>query len=307
MNNKNTHILYLTLTALLCFMLLFPVNSQTQNKKKVYKLTILYTNDTHSRIESYPSNDARYANMGGYARRASMIKKIRSEEPNVLVFDAGDVFQGTPYFNYFGGELEFKLMSMMGYTAMNIGNHDFDAGLEGLLKQLPYATFDIISSNYDFSETILKDKIPAYKIYDIVGIKVGVFGLGVKLEGLVNASNYGKTRYIDPIEKAAEMAYMLKKQKKCDLVVCLSHLGHSYDDAQISDLSLAKQSKNIDIIIGGHTHTLLDPSKSIKNSDFENVIIAQTGNNGVRLGRIDLYFADKAGVKYCYAQSIKNF
>ncbi|HOY31156.1 MAG TPA: metallophosphatase [Bacteroidales bacterium] len=264
---------------------------------KTVKITILFTNDSHSRIESYPENDTKFPTLGGYARRAALIKKIRQQEPNVMLFDAGDVFQGTPYFNFFGGELEFKLMSMMGYTAMTIGNHDFDAGLDGLLKQLPNATFDIISSNYDFSETVLKDKIHPYKIYNVAGVRVGVFGLGIGLQGLVSAINYGKTKYINPAEKAAEMAYMLKKEKKCDLIICLSHLGFSYEDNQVSDVVIAKQSKNIDIIIGGHSHTFIDKPYVFRNSDNKNVVIGQVGTGGVKLGRIDVYFSSLKGVK----------
>ncbi len=272
-----------------------PAEMQAQNK--TVKITILFTNDTHSRIEAYPSNDSKYPGLGGYARRAALIKKIHQQEPNVMLFDAGDVFQGTPYFNFFGGELEFKLMSLIGYTAMNMGNHDFDGGLEGLLKQLPNATFDIISSNYDFSETILKDKIKPYKIYNVAGVKVGVFGLGIGLKGLVSVVNYGNTKYSNPLEKAAEMAYLLKKEKKCDLVICLSHLGFSYEDDQVSDVVLAKQSKNIDIIIGGHSHTFIDKPYIFKNSDNKNIIIGQVGTGGVKIGRIDVLFSKKNGIK----------
>ncbi|HQI70500.1 MAG TPA: metallophosphatase [Bacteroidales bacterium] len=293
MKSKRTTLFFLV--ALLFTVLSVPVTVQAKNK--TVKITILFTNDTHSRIESYPVNDSKNPGLGGYARRAALIKKIRNEEPNVMLFDAGDVFQGTPYFNFFGGALEFKLMSMMGYTAITLGNHDFDNGLEGLLKQLPNATFDIISSNYDFSETILKDKIQPYKIYNVAGVKVGVFGLGIELQGLVSALNYGKTRYLNPEEKAAEMAYLLKKEKKCDLIICLSHLGFSYQDNKVSDVKLAKQSKNIDIIIGGHTHTFMDKPYIFRNSDGKNIIIGQVGTGGVKLGRIDLYFSKKTGIK----------
>ncbi len=293
MKSKRTTLFFLV--ALLFTVLSVPVTVQAKNK--TVKITILFTNDTHSRIESYPLNDSKNPGLGGYARRAALIKKIRNEEPNVMLFDAGDVFQGTPYFNFFGGALEFKLMSMMGYTAITLGNHDFDNGLEGLLKQLPNATFDIISSNYDFSETILKDKIQPYKIYNVAGVKVGVFGLGIELQGLVSALNYGKTRYLNPEEKAAEMAYLLKKEKKCDLIICLSHLGFSYQDNKVSDVKLAKQSKNIDIIIGGHTHTFMDKPYIFRNSDGKNIIIGQVGTGGVKLGRIDLYFSKKTGIK----------
>ncbi len=267
-------------------------------KDRYKKITILFTNDTHSRIEPFAKNDKRLANLGGYARRAAMINQIRSEEKNVLLFDAGDVFQGTPYFNFYHGELEYKLMSLMGYNAITIGNHEFDGGIEGLNKALPAAKFDVLSANYDFSETILKDKIKPYAIYIINGIKVGVFGLGVALDGLVTANNYGKIKYLDPTEKAAEVAFLLKKTEKCDLVVCLSHLGFSYQDKQISDVVLAKQSKNIDIIIGGHTHTFMDNPYVLKNSDNEDIVVAQMGWGGTRLGRVDFYFTKNKLVKF---------
>ncbi len=265
--------------------------------EKTKKITILYTNDTHSRIEPFASNDKKFANLGGYARRAAYINQVRKEEKNVLVFDAGDVFQGTPYFNFFHGELEFELMSLMGYNAMTLGNHEFDGGLEGLSFALPYAKFDILSANYDFSQTILKGKTQPYKIYTVDGIKVGVFGLGVELQGLVGSLNYGNTVYLEPLAKAAETAYLLKKTKKCDLVVCLSHLGFSYEDNQVSDVVLAKQSKNIDLIIGGHTHTFIDKQYVFKNSDNQDVIITQTGWGGSRIGRVDFYFAINKPVK----------
>ncbi len=267
------------------------------SKYKYKKITILFTNDTHSRIEPFAKNDKKYANLGGYARRAAMINQIRSEEKNVLLFDAGDVFQGTPYFNFYHGVLEYKLMSLMGYNAVTIGNHEFDGGIEGLNKALLAAKFDVLSANYDFSETILKDKIKPYKIYFIDGIKVGVFGLGVALNGLVTANNYGKIKYLDAAEKAAEMAFLLKKTEKCDLVVCLSHLGFSYQDNQISDVVLAKQSKNIDLIIGGHTHTNMDKPYVLKNSDNEDIIVAQMGWGGTKLGRVDFYFTRNKLIK----------
>lgn len=302
MKSKRTNINKILVVVCLIATLIMPENLWAKNK--LTKITILFTNDTHSRIEPFSKNDTKFPGLGGFARRAALIKKIRQQEPNVLLFDAGDVFQGTPYFNFFGGELEFKLMSLMGYNAMNIGNHDFDAGMDGLLKQIPNATFDIISSNYDFSETILKGKIQPYKIYNIGGVKVGVFSLGVALKGLVSTINYGKTSYINPLEKAAEMAYLLKKEKKCDLVICLSHLGFSYEDNQVSDVVLAKQSKNIDIIIGGHSHTFIDKPYIFKNSDNEDIVIGQVGSGGVKIGRIDVYFSGKNGVKIACLSSL---
>ncbi len=295
MRNRNT-LLFAILFG--CILLGFSGSSfNAPPSGKTKKITILYTNDTHSRIEPFAANDKKFAKLGGYARRAAYINQVRKEEKNVLLFDAGDVFQGTPYFNFFHGELEFELMSLMGYHAMTIGNHEFDGGLEGLNFALPYAKFDILSANYDFSETIIKDKVQPYHIYTVDGIKVGVFGLGVGLDGLVSPANYGKTKYLNPLEKAAEMAFLLKKTKKCDLVVCLSHLGFSYEDNQVNDQVMAKQSKNIDLIIGGHTHTFLDKQFVCKNSDNEDVIITQTGWGGTRVGRVDFYFTNNKPFK----------
>jgi len=225
-----------------------------------YKLTILHTNDQHSRIEPFDSSYTKNPNQGGFARRASLIHKIRSQEKNVLLLDSGDIFQGTPYFNFFGGELEFKLMSMMQYDASTMGNHDFDNGLEGFLKVLPNAKFPFLCSNYDFKNTILEGKTEPYKVFNKNGIRVGIFGVGVELKGLVGKKSYGETEYLNPVEIAQHYADFLRKDKKCDLVICLSHLGYDYKDEpqRMSDKHLATKTAGIDVILGGHTHTFLD-------------------------------------------------
>lgn len=270
------------------------------------KLTILHTNDQHSRIDPFPLSDTQYPGLGGFARRASLINKIRQEEKNVLLFDAGDIWQGTPYFNLFGGELEFKLMNEMKYDAATIGNHDLDNGLEGLAKQLPVADFPFINCNYDFSQTALCGKIIPYKIFNCDALKIGVFGLGIELEGLVNKKNYGNTIYLDPIQKAAEYSHFLKHEIKCDLVICLSHLGDRYDNRKVSDSVIAVQSKNIDIFIGGHTHRFLDKPIALSNSDGKEVIIVQAGFAGMRLGRIDYFFSrSKRSKKYFFGSYVK--
>jgi 5'-nucleotidase len=259
------------------------------SKKKI-KLTILHTNDMHSHIDPFPANDPKYAGMGGMERRAAMIERIRKEEELVLLLDSGDVFQGTPYFNYFGGEPEFKLMSLMGYDVCTMGNHDFDNGLEGILKVLPHAKFPFVCANYDFSETILKDKTLPHVVIRKGPLKIGVFGLGVELEGLVAKKNYGKTRYLDPISIANQQAAMLRHEMGCDLVVCLSHLGHSYTNEKISDMKLAAQTTNIDVILGGHTHTFMDKAELLSNKDGKVVVMNQAAWGGLRLGRIDIAF-----------------
>lgn len=263
--------------------------------KKQKHITILHTNDTHSQIEPFEKNHHRYANKGGVARRATMIENIRKENPNTLLLDAGDIFQGTPYFNYFGGELEFKLMSMLKYDVATIGNHDFDNGIDGLYKQFPHAKFDFVSANYDFKNTILDTHVKPYKILHRDGIKIGVFGLGVALEGLVGKKLYKETKYLDPIEVSKDMSRILKEEQQCDLIICLSHLGYFYRRApdRVSDLNLAKATKNIDLIIGGHTHTFLPKPTVVQNVKGENMLVNQVGAYGVNLGRVDFYFDEK--------------
>lgn len=274
-------------------------------KKDMVKLTILHTNDVHSHIEPFADNDPKYPGMGGVAQRSAIINKIRSEEKNVLLFDSGDIFQGTPYFNLYGGELELKLMSLMKYDASTIGNHDFDNGIEGLAKQIPNANFPVLNCNYDFSNTGLKDKTHPYKIFIKDGIKIGVFGLGIELKGLVDSKLYDKTLYLDPLKKAAEMAHNLKKEKKCDLVVCLSHLGFKYPDEKVSDVVLAKESLNIDLILGGHTHTFIDEPYKYFNRDGKEVYIAQVGWAGIKLGRLDYYFEMKTKKSIVESSTVK--
>ncbi len=264
-----------------------------------YKLTILHTNDQHSRIEPFDSSYSKNPNEGGFARRAALIQKIRQQESNVLLLDSGDTFQGTPYFNFFGGELEFKLMSMMGYDASTMGNHDFDNGLEGFKKVQPNAKFPFICSNYDFKNTILDGLTVPYKIFNKNGIKVGIFGVGIELEGLVGKKSYAETVYQNPVEIAQHYSAFLRNEKKCDLVICLSHIGYEYKDnsQKISDKILATQTDGIDIILGGHTHTFLPEPQTFQNSKGKNVLVNQVGWAGLLLGRIDFYFDKNKNVK----------
>ncbi len=259
----------------------------TKTKKHI---TILHTNDVHSHIDAFTADHSRNPNQGGVAKRATLIQNIRKENPNTLLFDAGDIFQGTPYFNYYGGELEFKLMSMLNYDAVTIGNHDFDNGIDGLYAQLPHAKFDFVSANYDFTNTIMDTHVKPYKIYTRDGIKIGVFGLGIELDGLVTKKLYKETLYIDPVGIAQDISNTLKNDEKCDLVICLSHLGYHYKYDKISDLRLASQTENIDLIIGGHTHTFLKKPTITKNRKDKNTLVNQVGCYGINLGRIDFYF-----------------
>ena len=256
------------------------------------KITILHTNDVHSHIDPFGPEDGRNANKGGVARRASLVQSIRKENPNTLLLDAGDIFQGTPYFNYYGGELEFKLMSMLKYDAATIGNHDFDNGIDGLYAQLPHAEFQFITANYDFSNTIMDTHTKPYKVFKKDGIKIGVFGLGIELDGLVSPSMFKETKYLNPIEISQDMTRVLKTEEGCDLIICLSHLGYHYgnNSDKISDLSLAKATRDIDLIIGGHTHTFLPKPTIVKNIDNKNMLVNQVGCYGINLGKIDFYF-----------------
>lgn len=270
------------------------------------KLIFLHTNDVHSRIDPFPMDGSRNQGMGGVAGRASLIKKIRQEEKNVLLLDAGDIFQGTPYFNFFGGELEIKMMSMMAYDAGIMGNHDFDNGIEGFYKQLPHANFPILNANYDFSDTLLNGKTQSYKIFKKDGLKIGVFGLGIELTGLVNKQQYGNTIYLDPLAKALEMERFLKLDQHCDLIVCLSHLGYKYDSSKVSDLVIARNTNYIDLIIGGHTHTFMDKPDSIRNLKGTETLVNQVGFAGINLGRIDFIFHRKKGQKISYSSDLQN-
>jgi len=270
-----------------------PLYSFEKNTTK--HITILHTNDVHSHIDPFPSNDSRNPNQGGVARRATLINLIRQENPNTLLLDAGDIFQGTPYFNFYGGELELKLMSMMGYDAATIGNHDFDNAIDGLYAQLPHAKFQFLSANYDFKKTVLDGHVKPYSVFIKDGVRIGVFGLGIELSGLVDPRMYKETKYLDPVGIAQDMSKTLKVDEKCDLVICLSHLGYHYKgETKISDLSLAGLTQNIDLFIGGHTHTFLKKPTVTKNAVGKNVLVNQVGFAGLNLGRIDFYL-DQAG------------
>jgi len=268
------------------------------------KLTILHTNDTHSRIDPFPMDGSRNQGLGGVAARAQLVNAIRKEEEYVLLLDAGDIFQGTPYFNIYKGEPEIKAMTSMGYDAATIGNHDFDAGLENLALQLNrHASFPMIISNYDFSNTPMEGRSQPYKIFRKGPLKIGILGVGIELDGLVPANLFGNTKYLDPVQQANRYAAELK-QKKCDLVICLSHLGYRYDGNKISDLVLAKETENIDLIIGGHTHTFLDEPVVVKNKRGDEVLINQVGFAGIQLGRLDFLFEKTRKKKLISSQSI---
>jgi 5'-nucleotidase len=252
------------------------------------KLTLLHTNDTHSRID--PFDDGEYKGLGGVSARKKIIDDIRLNEPNTLLLDAGDIFQGTPFFNMYNGEIEMKAMSYLGYDASTIGNHDFDNGAENLAKQMEHANFPFIISNYDVTNSALANKVAPYIVFNKGKVKVGVFALGIELDGLVSKKNYGDIIYYNPIEYANRYANILKSDENCDIVICLSHLGYTYRGNKVSDLKLADKVDNVDVIIGGHTHTFLDCPHLIEKPKKKFVIVNQVGFGGITLGKLDIYF-----------------
>ena len=277
--------------------LALPSTISAFSHKKTTTLVILHTNDVHSHIEPFPPNDARFPNMGGAARRALLINKIRSENEHVLLLDSGDIFQGTPYFNFFGGKLDFELMSKMKYDAATLGNHEFDNGINWLVDKLQYANFPFVNCNFNVSETELNGKIQKWTIIDKGNLRIGITGLGINPKGLIKESNYKGLIYNDPVVEGDLTAQMLKEKKKCNFVIALSHLGLDMGDA-IDDRKLAAQTQYIDLILSGHTHTFMKEPEIINNLVNKPVVIQQAGMGGVCLGRLDFtFFKEKIDVK----------
>jgi 5'-nucleotidase len=257
---------------------------------ELVRITILHTNDTHSRIDPFPQDGSRNAGLGGVVRRSGLIESIRKAEEHVLLFDSGDIFQGTPYFNEFLGEVEIKAMNHMKYDAVTIGNHDFDGGMANMKQQMDLGEFEVITSNYDFSDTLFHENSKAYTVFERGGVRIGVTGVGIELDGLVPESLHEGTRYLDPVAKANRAAKQLREELNCHYVVCLSHLGYRYRNEKVSDVVLAQNSENIDLILGGHTHTFMEEPDIQMNKKGQSVIIHQCGWAGILLGRVDLIF-----------------
>ena len=251
-------------------------------------ITILHTNDTHSQIDPLPPND-RNAGKGGVARRATLVKKIRRENPNTLLVDAGDVMQGTPYFNFYRGEVEYKAMSAIGYDAGTLGNHEFDNGVEALSAALKFANFDLVSANYDVKGTVLEGRVKPYVVKTLGGIRVGLFGLGVSPVALITPANFKGVTYNDPVVSAREVVKTLREKERCALVVCMSHLGY-YVDGKRGDSFVASQVDGIDFIAGGHTHTFMDQPVLQKQPCGAETMIFQVGKSGINVGRVDFTF-----------------
>lgn len=252
------------------------------------KLIILHTNDVHSRIEPFPMDGSKMQGKGGFSARARIIEKIRQNNPHVLLFDSGDIFQGTPYFNRFHGEPEFRLMSEMGYSAACIGNHDFDAGIENLAALADKAQFPLVCSNYNFTSTPLENKVKPYLVFENGNIKTGVYGLGIELYGLVPENLYGNTQYFDPVEIARETENILRYVEKCDFIICLSHLGYRYNHSKVSDEKVAAETAQTDLILGGHTHTFMQKPEFVINKKGKKTWIFQNGWGGVVLGYLEI-------------------
>jgi 5'-nucleotidase len=244
------------------------------------KLVILHTNDTHSRIDPVPSTDKKYPDMGGVVNRKAVIDSIRNVEKNVILIDAGDFVQGTPYFTLFHGQVETTAMNMMGYEAGTIGNHEFDNGLENLKTMLDNLSYPIVNCNYIFDNTILKGRIKPYVIIKKNGIKVGVIGVGVNPEGLVQKDRIGEMVF-NPYAESVNR-YAAKLRKKCDVIICLSHIGYG------EDIKMASQLRNVDVIIGGHTHTFMENVRYQEDLDGKEVLIYQADSRGVFLGKVEL-------------------
>jgi len=253
------------------------------------KFTILYTNDTHARIDPFPRNAVEYAGLGGISRRAALVKRIRNLSPYNLLLDAGDVFQGTPWFNLYGGKKDFKLMSIMGYDGMCLGNHEFDNGPEGFAEVAAAADFPFLCANYRVKGTPMNPYIRQFIVREKGGLRFGIFGLGIRLRELVQPHLFEGVRYANPVAWAERMSEHLKDRYNCDYIICLSHLGYHYEDDRIDDRKLASRVNGIDLIIGGHTHTFLNQPEKIQNPGGSTTLVTQAGHSGIRLGRIDLH------------------
>ncbi len=267
---------------LICCVLLAASAQETK------QLVILHTSDTHSRIESIDAHAAdRYAGMGGVVRRATFLKDFRSKNPEVLLFDCGDISQGTPYYNLFRGEVEVKMMNLMGYDAMAIGNHEFDFGLDNMVRLFRMADFPVVCANYDVAGTVLEGLVKPYVVINRGGVRIGVFGLSPQMEGLVQADKCEGIVYNDPIAAAQEVTDHLRAKEECDVVICLSHLGLRLKNA-VCDEKLVAATKGIDVILGGHTHTFMEKPAVYLNAEGKSVPVLHSGKSGILVGELNL-------------------
>lgn len=257
-------------------------------------ITVLHTNDTHSQIDPILENDQTYAGKGGVARRATLVQRVRKENPNTLMIDGGDVMQGTPYFNFYNGEVEYKAMSMIGYDAGTLGNHEFDNGVEALAKALKFANFDIVSTNYDVRGSLLENIVKPYVVKELGGLRIGLFGMGISPTGLITPDNFKPVQYLDPVRMARGVTKLLREQERCTLVLGMSHLGYFANPRgnEIGDSQVAAQVDGIDFIASGHTHTFMERPVLQKNPAGKDTIIFQVGRSGIFVGRVDFTVRD---------------
>lgn len=267
-------------------MLLCALSVSAQKSKQ---LTILHTNDTHSTILPLKEElaDTMKAGRGGCIRRIAMIQEERKKDPELLLFDSGDFSQGSAYYTLFKGEVEIGLMNRMGYDCSTIGNHEFDFGMENMARLFKMANFPIVCSNYDFTGTILEGLVKPYIILHRKGLKIGVFALDPKMEGLVFAKNCQGIKYLDPIRVANDMANKLKNKEKCDLVICVSHLGWE-PISQMGDPMMISHSRNIDVVLGGHSHSYFKKPEVVKDADGKDVTVDQNGKHAIYVGKLVL-------------------
>lgn len=259
------------------------------------ELNILHTSDTHSRIEPIsPEAADRDAGRGGVVRRVSLVSQYRKAHPDVLLFDCGDFSQGTPYYNWFKGELEIKMMNLMHYDAITIGNHEFDFGLENMARLFLMARFPVVCANYEVKGTVLEGLVKPYVVLERNGLRIGVFGLSPKLEGLVQAANCQGVVYKEPVQVAREVVKTLREREHCDVVICLSHLGMLGADSEVpGDEALVSGTSGIDLVLGGHTHTFMEHPAMLKNAEGHDVPVMHTGKNGVYVGELKLELEQK--------------
>jgi 5'-nucleotidase len=272
----------------MCLMTLFALSGQAKKHKQ---LVILHSNDTHSQILPFKTQmgDTLKAGRAGFLRRITLLKEERQKHPDLLYFDSGDFFQGSAYFTMFKGDVEIGLMNQMGIDATTIGNHEFDFGLDNMAQAFRKATFPILCTNYDFTGTVMEGLTKPWIIIKRNGLKIGVFALCPKLAGLVSAKNCPGVKYLDPARMALETATMLKEQQKCDMVICISHLGWNSNRGE-DDLYMIKGSRNIDLVLGGHSHTYMEELYYEKNLDGKPVPVDQNGKSGIFLGKIIVDF-----------------
>ena len=266
---------------LCCFFAFLPLTATAQKQ-----LTILHTNDTHSTILPLNPNleDTMKAGRGGYLRRINMLKEERRKDPDLLLFDSGDFSQGSGYYTMFKGDVEVGLMNEMHYDAATIGNHEFDFGLDNMARLFKMAQFPIVCTNYDFTGTVCEGLVKPYVVLKRKGVKIGVFALSPKLKGLISDKNCPGVKYLDPAKVALETATMLKKDMKCDMVICISHLG--WDMGGDDDSYMIKGSRNIDVVLGGHSHSFLERLEYVNNMDGKPVPVDQIGNHGIFIGKM---------------------